>query len=42
MPILHFLPSRISKFSGGFSFLWNEILVFIFYISFICKGWPFN
>jgi hypothetical protein len=25
-----------------FSFLWNEILVLIFYISFICKGWPFN
>jgi hypothetical protein len=25
-----------------FSFLSNEILVLIFYISFICKGWPFN
>jgi hypothetical protein len=25
-----------------FSFLWNEILVLIFYISFICKGWPLN
>ena len=25
-----------------FSFLWNGILVLIFYISFICKGWPYN
>ena len=25
-----------------FSFLWNEILILTFYISFIYKGWPFN